>query len=227
MTDRGIRNNNPGNIDFDPKIAWQGSLGIETGVPSPRFIAFKTPQYGIRALAKVLLTYQNHDGCKTLREIVSRWAPGVENNTAAYIAAMCAATGFGPDDEIDLDTVATMTPVVNGFIAHECSGYVYPASVVAEGVRMAGVADAPPPPVMSHAHVQAQVAAVATGCVSFCLDKANTAAGWAPTVKGWSDSLSDYTGVPIVQHAVTAFGTVAGGLALLGLGLTVLHLRKS
>ncbi|MBD1602511.1 structural protein P5, partial [Pseudomonas sp. CA3A] len=26
---RGVRNNNPGNIDFNPRNNWQGQLGIE------------------------------------------------------------------------------------------------------------------------------------------------------------------------------------------------------
>lgn len=225
MTDRGIRNNNPGNIDRGT-VVWQGQADDQSS--DPRFIVFKTPQYGIRALAKVLLTYQNHDGCKTLRQIQGRYAPdGSENNGPAYLTALCAATGFGPDDEIDLDTVATMTPTINAFIAHECSGYVYPAAVVAEGIRMAGVADAPPAPAMSHAHVQAQVGAGATGLAALGLDQINKAANLAPTVKAWTASLSDYAGVPIMDHAITTIETVAAGLALLGLALTVMHLRKA
>ena len=31
MTARGVRNNNPGNIDYNPRNAWQGQLGLEFG----------------------------------------------------------------------------------------------------------------------------------------------------------------------------------------------------
>jgi hypothetical protein len=89
MTDqpRGIRNNNPGNIDRNT-TKWQGMADDQSS--DPRFVVFKTPQAGIRALAKILLTYQNHDGLKTVRGIIGRWAPAVENNTSAYVAAVAA-----------------------------------------------------------------------------------------------------------------------------------------
>ncbi|WP_347147235.1 hypothetical protein [Proteus vulgaris] len=47
---RGERNNNPGNIDYNPRNKWKGLVGIETGVPNPRFCVFESPEYGIRAI---------------------------------------------------------------------------------------------------------------------------------------------------------------------------------
>ena len=52
---RGIRNNNPGNIDRNA-TKWQGMADKQD---DPRFIVFTSPQYGIRAMARVLLTYQS------------------------------------------------------------------------------------------------------------------------------------------------------------------------
>lgn len=42
MSARGIRNNNPGNIDFNPLNAWLGQIGLEVGVAKPRFARFDT-----------------------------------------------------------------------------------------------------------------------------------------------------------------------------------------
>ena len=52
---RGIRNNNPGNIrrNGDP---WQG-LAKEQN--DREFFTFKSAVYGIRALARLLITYQD------------------------------------------------------------------------------------------------------------------------------------------------------------------------
>jgi len=89
---RGIRNNNPGNIrrNGDP---WQG-LAETQG--DKEFFTFATPVYGIRALARTLITYQDRHGLRTIRQIISRWAPPVENDTESYVKAVTAATtGIG------------------------------------------------------------------------------------------------------------------------------------
>jgi hypothetical protein len=48
----------------------------------------------------------------------------------------------------------------------------------------------------------------------------------APTVKGWADQLSAFTGSPIIEHAVTVLLTVAGGLTILGIAAEVLKQRS-
>lgn len=54
MTPRGIRNNNPGNLDNTNP--WQG---LVANPAEPRFATFKDPTWGVRALAVTLITY--HD----------------------------------------------------------------------------------------------------------------------------------------------------------------------
>jgi hypothetical protein len=229
MTARGLRNFNPGNIDYDPKVNWQGSLGIETGVPDPRFIRFSSAQYGIRAIAKVLLTYQNHDDCKTLRQIVSRYAPnGSENNGPAYLAALQAALKAAglpddPDAPINVDTAVVMNVMVRGVIIHENGSQPYTDAQISEGIRLAGVADAPPPKLSTQHTFQAQVGAG----VAVVGTAATHVAQYAPTVKGWADKLSDFTGSPIIQHVQTVLLTVAGGLILLGLASQILKQRTA
>lgn len=74
---RGVRNRNPGNIDFNPANHWVGQIGKE---PGSRFCLFDTPENGIRALRKLLHTYYNKHGLHTVASIIKRWAPEVEND---------------------------------------------------------------------------------------------------------------------------------------------------
>ena len=142
-TPRGVRNNNPGNIDYNPRNAWQGQLGLEVGVPSPRFARFDTPENGIRALGKLLINYRGKDGMPgvggpgidTVRETITRWAPGNENNTEAYIAAVARHLGVNANDVIDVRKPVTLGVMVSSIIAHECAGFAYPEAVLAEGLR--------------------------------------------------------------------------------------------
>ncbi|NWD63567.1 structural protein P5 [Pseudomonas sp. IPO3774] len=144
-TPRGVRNNNPGNIDYNPRNAWQGQLGLEVGVPSPRFARFDTPENGIRALGKLLINYRGKDGMPgvggpgidTVRETITRWAPGNENNTEAYIAAVARRLGVNANDVIDVRKLATLRVMVSSIISHECAGFAYPEAVLAEGLRRA------------------------------------------------------------------------------------------
>lgn len=63
---RGIRNNNPGNIDYNPANKWQGQLPMDK-VIEPRFCRFESPEYGIRALMKLLSTYHKKDLTRSVR----------------------------------------------------------------------------------------------------------------------------------------------------------------
>jgi hypothetical protein len=219
MTSRGIRNNNPGNIDRNA-TKWQGMADDQSS--DPRFVVFKAPVFGIRALAKTLLAYQNQHGCRTIRQIINRWAPPNENKTEAYIQAVAHDCGVGPDDTVSVDQVAAMLPLVKAIITHENGEQPYPDSLLLEGLHMAGVSDAAPKPLKAQnsfqAHAGAAVAMAAAG--------ATEVAKQAPAVKGWADQLSAFTGSPIIEHAVTVLLTVAGGLTILGIAAQVLKQRS-
>lgn len=133
---RGVRNNNPGNIDYVEANKWQGQTGKE---PEGRFARFKSPEFGIRALASLLITYQDRHNLRTVREIINRWAPPKENNTSGYVNRVCFLVGFAPNDVLNVHSYAHMAPLVKAIISVECAGYKYPDSVVDEGLRMAGV----------------------------------------------------------------------------------------
>lgn len=145
MTTRGVRNNNPGNIDFNPRNDWVGQLGLEVGVSKPRFARFDEPENGIRALGKLLINYRGKDGMPgvggkgidTVLETVNRWAPASENNTQAYAAAVAKRLGVKPTDPINIKDPATLRGMVLSIIIHENGGNPYKAAVIDEGVRRA------------------------------------------------------------------------------------------
>lgn len=141
---RGFRNNNPGNIDYNPRNQWQGQLAPDPAIEK-RFARFDTAENGIRALAKLLLAYRGKDGAPgvggpgidTVREVISRWAPGGENDTESYIKAVAAAVGVQPNQPIDIRNFRTLIALTTGIIKHENGSAPYAATVIAEGVQRA------------------------------------------------------------------------------------------
>jgi hypothetical protein len=141
---RGFRNRNPGNIDHVPSNRWQGLADPPIEPPPanggrPRFARFTSHEYGIRALAMLLTTYQDRHGLRTIRGIVSRWAPGNENDTEAYITAVARRIGRHPRATLDLHRHADLRPLVEAIIHHEIGGNPYDATTIDAGLRLAGV----------------------------------------------------------------------------------------
>lgn len=142
---RGIRNKNPGNIDFNPRNNWQGQLGLEEGVANPRFARFSHAKWGIRALAKLLINYRNKEGTPgigkpgidTPLEFINRWAPSNENNTMAYAQAIAKRLGVGVRDPIVITKRETLVQVVTGIIVHENGQNPYDDALIVEGVNLA------------------------------------------------------------------------------------------
>ena len=109
---RGIRNNNPLNIRLSSD-KWQGqingkgnidgnsSLSSERAGGEAVFCVFSSMEYGWRATFVILCkTYYGKYKLRTIRDIVTRWAPPKENNTPAYIRHVSDYTGIGPDRDL-------------------------------------------------------------------------------------------------------------------------------
>ena len=131
---RGIRLNNPGNIDRTGD-KWQGMAADQSG--DSRFVVFVAPHWGIRALAKVLLSYQRKHGLKTVRGIINRWAPPVENDTGAYVDQVAKVCGVEPDDTIDIQNKVVLRAMVTAIIQHENGQQPYGAAVIELGIELA------------------------------------------------------------------------------------------
>jgi hypothetical protein len=132
---RGYRNRNPGNIEHVPANKWQG---LADPPSDGRFCRFTSHEFGIRALAALLVTYQDRHKLRTPRAIIERWAPKVENDTAAYIEVVARRIGVGPDEAIDLHRHDHLRPLVEAIIHHECAGLSYPAGVINRALTLAG-----------------------------------------------------------------------------------------
>ena len=118
---RGERNNNPGNIDMN-RIKWKGLAAVSTDV---RFCTFTSRAYGIRAIGKLISTYYHTYKLNTIAKIINRWAPPAENNTGAYIAAVCNSCNIQRDDFITTLTPAILLQLVKAIIMHENGRCIY------------------------------------------------------------------------------------------------------
>jgi hypothetical protein len=129
---RGLRNNNPGNIEASSENPWEGQAGSDG-----RFAKFETPEHGIRALGKNLLSYQRQ-GYDTVSEIVNRWAPASDgNDTDSYIKALCGALGIGANDQVDMSNPRTLAALCAGIVKHENGSQPYTTEQLGAGVSAA------------------------------------------------------------------------------------------
>ncbi|HCH7420720.1 TPA: hypothetical protein NM834_002972 [Salmonella enterica] len=129
---RGIRNNNPGNLEYSKTNPWVGQTGDDG-----RFAKFETPEHGIRALGRNLLSYQRQ-GIDTVNDIINRWAPPSDNNnTEAYIQAVCAQLGVTPDQPLDASNPDTLKALCASIIQHENGSQPYSDQQLVTGVSAA------------------------------------------------------------------------------------------
>lgn len=157
---RGIRNHNPGNLRLS-KDPWQG-LAKRQG--DPAFFQFEDAPWGIRALARTLITYQDKHGLKSVRRLIGRWAPPEDkNDTPAYVVAVARALNVEPDEQIDLHDYAVLEPLVRAIIRHENGVQPYTQAQIDKGLVLAGVEPAKRPLTTSRTVKAGQVAAGATG----------------------------------------------------------------
>jgi len=130
---RGIRNNNAGNIRKG--IAWQGMAASQ---PDASFITFIAPEYGLRAIARILRTYQEKYGLNTIRQVIARWAPPMENNTEAYITAVAAHVGESPDAPLDFTKQSVVVPMMEAITRQENGQQPYSVATMQKAATMAG-----------------------------------------------------------------------------------------
>nr|WP_294931284.1 hypothetical protein [uncultured Flavobacterium sp.] len=96
-TVRGLRNNNPGNL-IRTSIAWQGKIPFPQS-KDLKFEQFTTLKFGIRAMLRDLIN-DIKKGKNTVRLLIKEYAPPTENNTEAYITAVCKTLGVTADQKI-------------------------------------------------------------------------------------------------------------------------------
>ncbi|HGG6426262.1 TPA: lytic transglycosylase domain-containing protein [Salmonella enterica subsp. enterica serovar Kottbus] len=111
---RGIRNNNPGNLNF----AGQKGATLESG-PNARFASFPTMLEGIAALDRQVMLYLKR-GKNTIDQIIDIYAPSSDgNNTSSYKSYLSQYTGLGVKEKIDGSNFDVMRKLIQGIINHE------------------------------------------------------------------------------------------------------------
>ncbi|MCQ2258596.1 MAG: structural protein P5 [Bacteroidaceae bacterium] len=110
---RGERNNNPLNIRRSAKTRWMGQCKMQR---DREFVQFISRLFGYRAAFRILRTYINSYGLRTLRQLIGRWAPPEDgNDTESYVAQVSRRSGvdaarqlsFGDKDAL-VDIVVAM-----------------------------------------------------------------------------------------------------------------------
>lgn len=122
---RGIRNCNPLNIRIGN--VWLGE------VPNPtdnEFEQFVSMFYGLRAGFILLRRYIRRYHLTTVPDIISRWAPGSENNTVKYIDTVCQLSGIAPDVQLDYGDEETLVNLVDAMSLVECGQHVDRATII-------------------------------------------------------------------------------------------------
>ncbi|MCA8887125.1 MAG: hypothetical protein KDA35_10875 [Hyphomonadaceae bacterium] len=221
---RGLRNNNPGNIERNAANAWQGRMPPEHMTPAQaaeaRFEVFSSPTWGIRALAVLLINYADRHGCDTVAKIITRWAPTHENDRAAYIAAVAQAVSVEPTAPIDPHTFAVLRPLVEAIITHENGKQPYPPETIEEGLRLAGVVKPGVPLIAPARSVDTAVAAAAaTGGVVAVVEvtqQISTAIGSVlPAVQQVNAVAVSTAGLPAWVRAAVSLAVVGAAAASL------------
>lgn len=125
---RGIRNNNPGNLRYLARNAFNGQVANDGG-----YGVYDTAANGVRALGHQLAKYAR-SGLNTVRDLIATWAPPSENNTDAYIADVAAQLGVLPDEP--LDVAAVLPDLTAAIIYHENGQQPYDAGDIAQWVNL-------------------------------------------------------------------------------------------
>lgn len=139
---RGIRNNNPGNIEYGEFAKRMGATGTDG-----RFAVFDTMEDGIRAATSLLRSYAAR-GIDTIESIIKRWSPSNENDTRAYINSVAKQLGVAADVHLNNQQLAG---VANSIFQHENGrSYAYLGAFDSARLGTAGAAAAPKssPPVV-------------------------------------------------------------------------------
>lgn len=132
-TPRGIRNNNPGNVRRGER--WEGIAEVPL---DDEFVTFKSPVWGIRAMAKILINYQKLHHLGTIASMIRRWAPPSENDSDSYVLHVVKKVGIGRHDAISLTKEpAKFAAMIRAMIMHENGVQPYSDKKIDKGIALA------------------------------------------------------------------------------------------
>ncbi|MEQ5300147.1 hypothetical protein [Escherichia coli] len=108
------RFNNPGNL------RWAEGYSSEN-TRSGKFAVFPTLDEGVLAATKQLQMY-GAKGINTVGDIVRKWAPPKENNTAEYIRHVVKTTGFNENQKLNLNDPQVIAKLISAISQKEGAG---------------------------------------------------------------------------------------------------------
>ncbi|CAG4920351.1 hypothetical protein R54767_04705 [Paraburkholderia gardini] len=129
------RLNNPGNLRVP------GS--------TTEFQKFASKQAGLSAMDRQLNLYYTRDHLSSIEQILTKYAPTSENDTAGYIADVSGKTGFRADEKLNLSDLKTRAALEAAMIQHESSNFKemnadYIAQALSKGITVKTVKDTTP-----------------------------------------------------------------------------------
>ena len=118
----GLRNFNPGNIKYNPAVTWEGQVGKSkniddagTASAGPQAV-FKSPEMGMRAMARLTANYQRKHGIQNVQDFMKRYTPTASQETINKIAAKA---GVRPGDKVDFTDPAFQRKFLPGLLEQE------------------------------------------------------------------------------------------------------------
>jgi hypothetical protein len=135
-TARGVRDNNPLNLTYDP-----GQRGVVAR--DGRFGVFPDMATGVAANLNQLLLDQSR-GANTLSKLIPTWAPSADgNNDPTYIASVSKLTGMDPNAPINMNDPNTAFKVMDAMAHTEVGGSIPSAALVAGINQRLGITGGP------------------------------------------------------------------------------------
>jgi hypothetical protein len=198
---KGIRLNNPGHIRLssDP---WQGLSPFQG---DDDFFTFYRPAYGIRAIFRIIIYYQDKYGLRSITGIINRWAPPSENDTAAYIKHAAKKVGVHPEGRIDVHDYDTARALVEVIILHETGSMPYSDATMREAMLLAGL-DVPVKPLAESRTIQAGTVAGTAATALVALDQVKAATDQASAIFATLHALPSWTPLVLGVLIVGAIG---------------------
>ena len=141
---RGLRLNNPLNIERVPGQTWIGQAAFQG---DPIFVTYLTPEYGYRAAARLLMHKFSRGQTSVLLIVggkpaehgppIGGWAPAADhNNVEQYVDAVSKRLGVEPDAPLDLPN--RLPELMHAMTVQEQGSCPFEDSVIVAGIELDG-----------------------------------------------------------------------------------------